>query len=88
MSLGHMEAVPVDTHIFKVAGDVYLPHIKKYKSLNAKIYNEVSDHFRLLHGSYAGWANTVSYQYDVWFLLCVYNVLIMHGQIMEKLYLI
>lgn len=60
MSLGHMEAVPVDTHIFQVASNIYLPHLKKYKTLNNKIYNEIGDFFRLLHGNYAGWANTVS----------------------------
>lgn len=60
MSLGHMESVPVDTHIFKVASDIYLPHLKKYKNMTDKIYNEIGDHFRSLHGEYAGWANTVN----------------------------
>ncbi|EEB17855.1 8-oxoguanine DNA glycosylase, putative [Pediculus humanus corporis] len=65
MSLGHMEAIPVDTHIFKVASEIYLPHLKKYKNLNNKIYNEIGNHFRCLHGNYAGWANTVLFCSDL-----------------------
>lgn len=60
MSLGHMEAVPVDTHVLQIAKNKYLPHLKQKRALTDKIYDEVADFFRDLFGPYAGWAQTVS----------------------------
>jgi N-glycosylase/DNA lyase len=60
MSLGHLEAIPVDTHIYQVAAQRYLPHLRSRKTVTDKIYNEIGDHFRALYGSLAGWAHTVS----------------------------
>lgn len=60
MSLGHLCAVPVDTHVFQIASSpCYLPHLKKSKSVTKKIYNEIGDYFRDLYGPLAGWAQTV-----------------------------
>lgn len=61
MSLDHLEAVPIDTHIFKIARDNYLPHLKKYKSVTQQVYNEIGDFFRKLFKKNAGWAHTVSF---------------------------
>lgn len=60
MSLDHLEAVPVDTHVFQIARDNYLPHLKKYKSVTQQIYNEIGDCFRNIFKKNAGWAHTVS----------------------------
>lgn len=59
MSLEHLEAVPVDTHVFQIARDNYLPHLRKYKSVTDRVYNEIGDFFRSLFKIHAGWAHTV-----------------------------
>ncbi|KAJ8681203.1 hypothetical protein QAD02_016990 [Eretmocerus hayati] len=59
MSLGHLEAIPVDTHIFQVACANYMPHLSKQKTVSPKIHQEVSSHLRDLWGPLAGWAQTV-----------------------------
>lgn len=59
MSLNHLEAVPVDTHVFQIARDNYLPHLKKYKSVTDRVYNEIGDYFRSKFKKNAGWAHTV-----------------------------
>lgn len=58
MSLGYSEAIPVDTHIHQVAVQ-YMPHLSKQKSLTDKSYDDITAHFRTLHGRYAGWAQSV-----------------------------
>ena len=60
MSLDQPSAIPVDTHMFQIAANKYLPHLKQYKSVTDKIYKEIGDHFRGLYGGYAGWAHSVS----------------------------
>jgi N-glycosylase/DNA lyase len=59
MSLGHLQAVPVDTHVFQIATNWYLPHLKKNKTVTTRVYDEVSGHFQGLYGPLAGWAHTV-----------------------------
>lgn len=59
MSLGHLQAIPVDTHVFQIAVQHYLPKLKGAKSVTTKIYDEIGDCFREVYGSYAGWAQTV-----------------------------
>lgn len=59
MSLGHLEAIPVDTHIFQVACAHYTPHLSKQKTVTPKIHQEINLYLRKLWGSYAGWAQTI-----------------------------
>lgn len=61
MSFNHLQAIPVDTHVFQIATKYYLPHLKNAKSVTERIYNEIGDHFRSLFGKYAGWPHSVSY---------------------------
>lgn len=60
MSLDHLEAIPVDTHVFQIATKYYLPHLKNVKSVTNRVYNEIGDHFRTMYGKYAGWPHCVS----------------------------
>lgn len=60
MSLNHLEAVPVDTHVYQIAAQNYLPHLRGKKNVTEKMYIEIGDYFRNMYGDLAGWAHTVS----------------------------
>lgn len=60
MSLNHLQAIPVDTHVFKIAVEHYLPALGAAKSVTPRIYAEIGDTFRMVYGPLAGWAQTVS----------------------------
>lgn len=59
MSLGHLQSIPIDTHVYQIAARNYLKHLGKQKTVTEKIYNEIGDYFRNLYGPLAGWAHTV-----------------------------
>jgi len=65
MSLNKHDAVPIDTHMWQIASRDYLPHLKKNKTLTNKMYQEIGDFFRELHGPYAGWAHSVLFTADL-----------------------
>jgi N-glycosylase/DNA lyase len=56
-SLDKIGAVPVDTHVWQIA-QPYMPHLRG-KTLTPKIYHEIGEFYRKLHGDYAGWAHSV-----------------------------
>ncbi|EAT34590.1 AAEL013179-PA [Aedes aegypti] len=64
MSLNHLQAIPVDTHVFQIARN-YLPHLAKCKTISGKMYGEIGDKFREVYGSNAGWAQTVLFCADL-----------------------
>lgn len=64
MSLNHLEAIPVDTHVFQIARN-YLPHLAKCKTVTGKMYGEIGDKFREIYGPKAGWAQTVLFCADL-----------------------
>ncbi|CAH0713670.1 unnamed protein product, partial [Brenthis ino] len=65
MSLNHLEALPVDTHVYQIAAQNYLPHLRGKKNVTDKMYTEIGDHFRNLYGDMAGWAHTVLFCADL-----------------------
>nr|CAD7579936.1 unnamed protein product [Timema californicum] len=76
MSLGHLDAIPVDTHIYQVASQRYLPHLKNYKSVTNKVYNEIGEYFRDLYEKYAGWAHTVAFVSNMKFNFIFLNIFV------------
>lgn len=65
MSLGHLQAIPVDTHMYQIASNLYLPDLPKQKSVTDKIYTDIGNHFRNLYGPLAGWAHTILFCADL-----------------------
>ncbi|XP_004928834.1 N-glycosylase/DNA lyase isoform X2 [Bombyx mori] len=65
MSLNHLEALPVDTHVYQIAAQNYLPHLRGKKNVTEKMYTEIGDHFRTLYGDMAGWAHTILFCSDL-----------------------
>ncbi|XP_017778900.1 PREDICTED: N-glycosylase/DNA lyase [Nicrophorus vespilloides] len=65
MSLGHLQAIPVDTHVYQIAVRDYMPQLKQQKALTDKMYKQIGEHFRNLYGPLAGWAHTVLFCADL-----------------------
>ncbi|KAI1433035.1 DNA glycosylase [Xylaria sp. CBS 124048] len=59
MGLGWAEAVPVDTHVLKIAQRDYNFGKTKTKAFTKGIYDSIGDHFRRIWGPQAGWAQSV-----------------------------
>nr|XP_047928969.1 N-glycosylase/DNA lyase [Anser cygnoides] len=58
MALDKAEAVPVDTHVWRMARRHY-GAAEGARSLTARVHQEIGDFFRGLWGPYAGWAQAV-----------------------------
>ncbi|XP_022913870.1 N-glycosylase/DNA lyase [Onthophagus taurus] len=65
MSLGHLEAVPVDTHVYQIATRLYLPKLGNKKTVTEKVYQEIGECFRNMYGPLAGWAHTILFCADL-----------------------
>lgn len=58
MSLNHLSAVPVDTHIIQIAKH-YLPDVANVKNMTPALYKKIGNKFREVYGDFSGWAQTV-----------------------------
>lgn len=58
MSLNHLSAVPVDTHIIQIAKH-YLPEVANIKNMTPTLYKKIGNEFRRVYGEFSGWAQTV-----------------------------
>ncbi|KAJ3210703.1 8-oxoguanine glycosylase ogg1 [Dinochytrium kinnereticum] len=65
MSLDKLGAVPVDTHVWKIAKRDYGLAPKNVKTLTPKVYQEIGDVFRSKFGDYAGWAHSVLFKAEI-----------------------
>lgn len=65
MSLGHLSAIPVDTHIYKIAQEHYIKDLKPVKTVTSPIYNRIGDKFRDVYGPLAGWTQTILFCADL-----------------------
>ncbi|KAM9374752.1 N-glycosylase/DNA lyase isoform 1-T2 [Phaethornis superciliosus] len=64
MALDKAEAVPVDTHVWRIARQRY-GAVLGGKSLTPRAHQEIGDFFRGLWGSHAGWAQAVLFCADL-----------------------
>lgn len=58
MSLNHLSAIPVDTHIIQIAKH-YLPEVANIKNMTPTLYRKIGNEFRRVYGEFSGWAQTV-----------------------------
>ncbi|XP_041369698.1 N-glycosylase/DNA lyase-like [Gigantopelta aegis] len=65
MSLDKPGAIPVDTHVWKIAAEHYMLDLQGNKSLTDRLYKKIGKHFRDLWGEYAGWAHSVLFAADL-----------------------
>jgi N-glycosylase/DNA lyase len=65
-SLDKDEAVPVDTHIWRVAQRTYLKGTPAAKTLTPSAYARIGDHLRHQFGPMAGWAQQYLFFHDLY----------------------
>jgi len=65
MSLDHLCAVPIDTHVLQVTTKFYMRKLNGKKSLTEKLYNEIGEFYRERFLLYPGWAQTVLFCSDL-----------------------
>ncbi len=56
-SLDQVDAIPIDTHVWRIACRDYDTTLSQCKSLTPAVYARVGDLFRQRFGSHAGWAH-------------------------------
>jgi len=61
---GHDEAVPIDTHVRRIAVGLFRPELRS-RTLTETVYRELGDLFRERFGSYAGWAQQYLFLEDL-----------------------
>lgn len=60
MSMSHLNAVPIDCHIYKIVCTHYMPELRKdRKTLNDKLHDLIGNYFNELHGELAGWSTSI-----------------------------
>uniref|UniRef100_A0A1B6L4H6 N-glycosylase/DNA lyase n=1 Tax=Graphocephala atropunctata TaxID=36148 RepID=A0A1B6L4H6_9HEMI len=64
MGLDHLNAIPVDTHVFQISKR-YIPELRDKKTVNTSTYRRIGNHFRDLFGYHAGWAHVVLFCADL-----------------------
>mmetsp|Transcript_32963 Transcript_32963/g.57872 ORF Transcript_32963/g.57872 Transcript_32963/m.57872 type:complete len:319 (-) Transcript_32963:628-1584(-) len=64
-SLGRLDCIPVDTHVWQIAQEHYLPSLRKYKAPTTSTYELVKRAFQERFGEYAGWAHSVLFAADL-----------------------
>ncbi|KAJ3030199.1 UNVERIFIED_CONTAM: 8-oxoguanine glycosylase ogg1 [Siphonaria sp. JEL0065] len=66
MSLDKFDAIPVDTHVWRIAKRDYgLSSSAVTKSLTAKNYKAIGDKWREIFGEYAGWAQSLLFSAEI-----------------------
>lgn len=57
-SLDHLDVVPVDTHVWKMANR-YIPEIAGATTPNPRVFDQINEFFIQKFGNHAGWAHTI-----------------------------
>jgi len=78
MSMDKLEAVPIDTHVFRYSMRDYKfmnqggSKLKTKASFSKIDYQQLGDYFRDLHGPFAGWAQSVSFYFILFYFILFY----------------
>lgn len=60
MSMDHLNAIPVDCHIYEIFCRNYKPNLRQErKSLTEAVHDLIGNYFTQLHGPLAGWSTSV-----------------------------
>lgn len=60
MSMDHLDAVPIDCHIYEIVVRNYMPNLRsEHKTLTENVHDLIGDHFKSIHGPLSGWSTSV-----------------------------
>lgn len=60
MSMDHLNAVPIDCHIYEIVVRHYMPNLRnEHKTLTENVHDLIGDYFKSMHGPLAGWSTSV-----------------------------